>query len=101
MNSQAIQNKLNEYYNTATPEQVVKEFEDMDVEFVEFVESETYWLWYWGWDQDDLTQHSTKLRFDDFNEMKTFSSKHSFVSQHLKPNYWSNYESYTTITENS
>ena len=34
MNSQAIQNKLNEYYNSATPEQVVKEFEDMDVEFV-------------------------------------------------------------------
>lgn len=34
MNTQAIQNKLNEYYNSATPEQVVKEFEDMDVEFV-------------------------------------------------------------------
>lgn len=34
MNSQAIQNKLNEYYNTATPEQVVKEFEDLGVEFV-------------------------------------------------------------------
>lgn len=34
MNSQAIQNKLNEYYNTATPEQVVKEFEDLGVKFV-------------------------------------------------------------------
>lgn len=34
MNSQAIQKKLNNYMETATPEQVVKEFEDLGVEFV-------------------------------------------------------------------
>lgn len=96
MNTQAIQKKLDNYMETATPEQVVKEFEDLGVEF-----EETSWLWYWGWDQNDLTKHSVKLSFTDFDEMKEFSSKHSFVSQHLKPNYWSNYELNTTNTRNS
>lgn len=34
MNTQAIKNKLDKYMETATPEQVVKEFEDLGVEFV-------------------------------------------------------------------
>ena len=34
MNTQAIQKKLNNYMETATPEQIVKEFEDLGVEFV-------------------------------------------------------------------
>ena len=34
MNTQAIQKKLDEYMETATPEQIVKEFEDLGVEFV-------------------------------------------------------------------
>lgn len=90
MNTNTIKKKLQEWYDTATPEQVVKEFE------------EVYWLWYWGWDQNDLTQHSVKIKFTDFNEMKTFSSRHSFVCQHLKPNYWSKYEYIdSTITSNS
>lgn len=35
MNTQAIQKKINDYIETATPEQIVKEFEDMGVEFVD------------------------------------------------------------------
>lgn len=35
MNAQEIQKKLDEYYGWATPEQIVKEFEDLGVEFVE------------------------------------------------------------------
>ncbi len=34
MNSKAIQNRLDNYMENATPEQVVKEFEDSGVEFV-------------------------------------------------------------------
>lgn len=34
MNVQAIQQKLNNYMKTATPEQIVKEFEDLGVESV-------------------------------------------------------------------
>lgn len=34
MNTQVIKNKLDKYMETATPEQVVKEFEDLGVEFV-------------------------------------------------------------------
>ena len=34
MNTQAIEKKLQAYFDTATPEQVVKEFEDLGVEFL-------------------------------------------------------------------
>jgi len=34
MDTQAIQNKINKYMETATPEQIVKEFEALGVEFV-------------------------------------------------------------------
>ncbi len=34
MNAEAIQKKLEEYYSKATPEQVLKEFEALGVEFV-------------------------------------------------------------------
>lgn len=35
MNTQAIEKKIDEYMETATPEQVVKEFKDSGVEFVQ------------------------------------------------------------------
>lgn len=35
MNTQAVQDKFDKYYESATPEQVVKEFEDLGVEFIE------------------------------------------------------------------
>lgn len=35
MKTENIKQKLDEYMETATPEQVVKEFEDLDVEFIE------------------------------------------------------------------
>jgi len=35
MNAQAIQKKMNKYMKTATPEQVIKEFEGLGVEFIE------------------------------------------------------------------
>lgn len=38
MNTQAIQKKLDEYMETATPEQIVKEFEDLGVEFENYIE---------------------------------------------------------------
>lgn len=33
MNTQAIKNKMDKYMETATPEQIVKEFEELGVEF--------------------------------------------------------------------
>lgn len=38
MNIQAIQKKMNEYMEAATPEQIVKEFEDLGVEFIDIEE---------------------------------------------------------------
>ncbi len=38
MNSKAIQNRLDNYRENATPEQVVKEFEDLGVEFENYIE---------------------------------------------------------------
>jgi len=97
MNVEAIKEKMERYFATATPEQIVKEFEDLGVEF-----EVSHWLWYWGWNQNDLTKHSNKIKFYDFDEMKEFSAKHSYSCQHLKPNYWSNYEYIdSTITDNS
>jgi len=52
----------------------------------------SYWEWYWGTDLNDLTKHSEKIKFTDFNEMKNFSAKHSYSCEHLKPNYWSSYD---------
>lgn len=88
MNTQTIKKKLQTYYDTATPEQVLREFEALGVEFTD----DGHWLWYWGWDTSDKTKHSEKLKFTNFNEMKTFSSRHSYSCQHFKPNYWSTYE---------
>lgn len=34
MNTQAIEKRMKAYYDSATPEQIVKEFEDLGVEFV-------------------------------------------------------------------
>lgn len=50
MNTQAIQKKLDEYMETATPEQVVKEFEDLGVEFVELptVEIRNNKIYFWN-----------------------------------------------------
>lgn len=52
----------------------------------------SYWEWYWGTDLNDLTKHSEKIKFTDFNEMKDFSAMHSYSCKHLKPNYWSSYD---------
>lgn len=38
MNTQAIEKKLKAYFDTATPEQIVKEFEDLGIEFVSIEE---------------------------------------------------------------
>lgn len=38
MNTQAIKKKLQAYFDTATPEQIVKEFENLGVEFKEYIE---------------------------------------------------------------
>ena len=51
-----------------------------------------YWEWYWGTDLKDLTKHSEKLKFTDFDEMKDFSAMHSYSCKDLKPNYWSSYD---------
>lgn len=54
----------------------------------------TYWLWYWGVNQDNKNEHSEKKKFTDFNKMKTYSSKHSYEHRWIGKNYWSNYEQY-------
>ena len=55
---------------------------------------ETYWLWYWGVNQDNKNEHSEKKKFTDFDKMKTYSSKHSYEHRWIGKNYWSNYEQY-------
>lgn len=53
---------------------------------------QTYWLWYWGIDQNDLNKHSPKKKFTDFGKMKTYSAKHDFKHQWIGEGYWSNYD---------
>ena len=55
---------------------------------------ETYWLWYWGVNQDNKNEHSEKKKFTDFDKMKSYSSKHSYEHRWIGKNYWSNYEQY-------
>lgn len=38
MNTQAIEKRMKAYYDSATPEQIVKEFEDLGVEFIDIEE---------------------------------------------------------------
>lgn len=54
----------------------------------------TYWLWYWGVNQDNKNEHSEKKKFTDFDKMKSYSSKHSYEHRWIGKNYWSNYEQY-------
>ena len=54
----------------------------------------TYWLWYWGVNQDNENEHSEKKKFTDFDKMKSYSSKHSYEHRWIGKNYWSNYEQY-------
>lgn len=51
-----------------------------------------YWMWYWGKNQSDLTNHSRPKIFYDFDKMKIYSGKHSFKYQDKYNYYWSNYE---------
>ena len=53
-----------------------------------------YWLWWWGIKTQDDVFISPKIRFDDFNKMKTHSAHHGADHQWLKPVYFSNYEKY-------
>lgn len=55
------------------------------------MEKETYWLWYWGVIQSDLTIHSPKKKFTDFDKMKEYSAKHSLKYKWIGNDYWSNY----------
>lgn len=50
-----------------------------------------YWLWYWGFSQDDLTIHSPKKKFFDFDKMKDYSANHSAKHQWIS-GYWSDYD---------
>jgi hypothetical protein len=52
----------------------------------------TYWLWYWGVNQNDVSVHSPKKKFTDFDKMKTYSAKHSCKHKWIGKGYWSNYE---------
>jgi hypothetical protein len=52
----------------------------------------SYWLWWWGENQEDLKIHSKKKKFTDFEKMKVYSSRHSKNHQWIGQKYWSNYE---------
>lgn len=54
--------------------------------------NKTYWIWYWGINQNDLTIHSKPKKFTDFNKMKIYSGKHSSKHKWIGIGYWSNYE---------
>ena len=58
-------------------------------------EPETYWLWWWGVDQNDTTKHSPKIRYSSFETMKLQSAKHSSEHQWVGEGYWSDYEKIT------
>ena len=49
------------------------------------------WYWFWGKDQNNLDKHSLYKRFNDFNKMKTYSTKHSKKYKEKYNDYWSNY----------
>ncbi len=52
----------------------------------------TYWLWFWGVDQNDLQKHSKQKKFKDFDKMKTYSAKHSKKHEWIgRDFYWSDY----------
>lgn len=51
-----------------------------------------HWLWYWGNDQADTTNHSKPIRFDDFDAMKVFSADHSAAHKKHNTGYWSSYD---------
>ena len=52
----------------------------------------TYWLWFWGVNQNNTNIHSKKKKFTDFDKMKTYSAKHSYKHKWIGKDYWSNYE---------
>lgn len=54
--------------------------------------NKTYWIWYWGVDQKDLTRHSKPKKFTDFHRMKKYSANHSKNHQWIGEGYWSSYE---------
>lgn len=49
-----------------------------------------YWLWYWG--QTDVSRHSPKKKFTDFNKMKGYSARHSAKHKWIGRSYWSQYD---------
>ena len=56
--------------------------------------NKTYWIWYWGIDEEREDVHSKPKRFYDFDKMKKYSSNHSYKHIWIK-GYWSNYEKIT------
>jgi len=56
----------------------------------------TSWVWHWGIDQNNIQIHSADHVFSDFNEMKEFSSQHSFEHQWIGDGYWSDYDKVET-----
>jgi hypothetical protein len=51
----------------------------------------TIWEWWWG--DSNSKFESNKMMFEDFDEMKTFSAKHAYVTKtYIGDGYYSNYE---------
>ena len=91
MNTQAIQKKLDEYMETATPEQVVKEFEDLGVEFVELptVEIRNNKIYFWNLQRKGSS--SPALVLDRAEASLYYIELHKFLENELN----------TTTTSNS
>lgn len=77
----------------------LQEFPDIPFNSVFFEdavkEPVTYWLWYWGVDQNNTSRHSPPTRFSNFEGMKTYSAQHGATHHWIGPDYWSNYEKIT------
>ena len=52
-----------------------------------------YWKWWWG--DSVLGTVKDEMVFYDFDEMKRFSSKHSFENSICQQNYYSNYSKHS------
>lgn len=90
MDSQAIQKKMDNYMETATPEQIVKEFEDLGVEFIEY---------------PSISIHNNKITFHNLRRSNgttplTLNIDEVLIYHEILNNFLSNYEFYrTTATE--
>lgn len=88
--AQCLESAGKKLYPQYESDEIVVKYSGMSTQLEqEKYKSEYYWKWWWG----DATIGSVKDEtvFYNFDEMKTHSSKHSFLNSICNQNYYSNY----------